>query len=73
MHSKRITWLLLTLLLLSCVSCQGKLDRRIPLDAATVQCQTDCVSVSKAFLKEHADLFDELIRTKAALEQERKR
>lgn len=34
---------------------------------ATLQCQKACVSVSKGFVKEHAELFDELIRTRAAL------
>lgn len=48
-------------------SCSTKLDRNAPIGGATVQCQADCVQVSKGFVKEHAELFDELIRTKAAL------
>lgn len=51
----------------SIVSCSSKLGLNVPASDATVQCKTDCVSVSKAFVKEHANLFDELIRTKAAL------
>ena len=41
---------------------------------ATVQCQTNCVSVSKEFVKEHGRLFARVIRLKAALKlcQERK-
>ena len=39
----------------------------VPASDATTQCKADCVSVSKAFIKEHANLFYELIRTKAAL------
>ena len=54
---------------LSFVSCANRPDPRIPLSPATAQCTVDCVSVSKAFAKEHADLFDEVIRTRAALEQ----
>jgi hypothetical protein len=36
---------------------------------ATVQCTTDCVQVSKGFLKEHAELFNEAIRLRAELAQ----
>jgi hypothetical protein len=39
----------------------------VPADAATVQCRQECVSVSRAFVKEHANLFDEVIRLRAAL------
>jgi hypothetical protein len=35
---------------------------------ATMQCQTDCVSVSKGYAIEHGQLFDEVIRLRAALE-----
>jgi hypothetical protein len=54
-------------------SCASKVPN-VPASDATVQCHTDCVQVSKAFLKEHADLFDEVIRTKSALKlcQEKK-
>lgn len=34
---------------------------------ASVVCTQDCVPVTKGFVKEHAALFNELIRTKAAL------
>ena len=67
------TWSLMMLCWLSFVSCSHEPDRKITPSPATAQCTTDCTSVSNAFLKEHADLLDELIRTKAALEQERKR
>ena len=46
----------------------------VPASDATVQCQKDCVSVSKAFIKEHGNLFDEAIRLRASLKmcQEKK-
>ena len=53
--------------LLSTVSCSTKLDPNLVIGEASVQCSSDCVSVTKGFVKEHANLFDELIRTKAAL------
>ena len=47
--------------------CQGRLDHSVPIGPATVQCdetmRPDCISVSRAFVLEHADLFDRLIRT----------
>ena len=52
---------------LSIVSCSTKLDPNLVIGEASVQCTTDCVAVTKGFVKEHATLFDELIRTKAAL------
>lgn len=52
---------------LTIANCASKLDPNAPIGGATVQCQADCVQVSKGFVKEHAELFDELIRTKAAL------
>lgn len=48
-------------------SCANKLDRNAPIGAETTQCAEDCVMVSKAFVKEHAVLFDENIRFRAAL------
>ena len=51
----------------SIVSCSPKLDPNLVIGEATLQCKVDCVSVSRGFVKEHATLFDELIRTKAAL------
>lgn len=53
--------------LLSIVSCASKPDPNLVIGEATVQCKANCVSVSRGFVKEHADLFDELVRTKAAL------
>lgn len=61
------------ILLLSVTSCQSKPAQSIPASDATVQCQKDCIAVSKAFVKEHANLFNEVIRTKAALEDCRKK
>jgi hypothetical protein len=49
------------------VSCANKLDPNLVIGESTVECKVDCVSVSKGFIKEHATLFDELIRTKASL------
>lgn len=57
----------------SIVSCSTKPAPNVPASDASVQCTVDCVSVTKAFVKEHANLFDELIRTKAALEEARKK
>lgn len=56
------------LCLCSSVSCASKPDT-VLIGAATVQCQVDCVRVSKAFVKEHAEVLDRLIRTEAALMQ----
>jgi len=53
--------------LLSIVSCASKRDPNLAIGAATLQCQVECVSVSKAFVKEHAELFDEDIKLRAAL------
>lgn len=44
----------------------------VPPSDATVQCTVDCWPVSKAFVKEHANLFNEVIRLRAALEECRK-
>ena len=53
---------------MSIASCASVPDYKLaPRTGATVQCQTDCVSVSRTFLKEHADLFDEVIRARASL------
>lgn len=71
--SPKMIGLLMTLCLLSFVSCTKKPGLSVPASNATAQCKTECVSVSKAFVKEHANLFDELIRTKAALEEARKK
>lgn len=53
--------------MLSTAACAEKSAPRIDPGGATVQCKQDCISVNKAFVVEHAYLFDELIRTKAAL------
>lgn len=53
--------------LLTIVSCDSKLVPNVPLGEMTLQCTKDCVSVSKAFIKEHAELFDEDIKLRAAL------
>jgi hypothetical protein len=50
----------------SWIGCAATLPN-VPADAATTQCQTDCVQVSKAFVKKAANIYDELIRMKAAL------
>lgn len=55
------------LCLMSSVSCVSKPARSAAPSAATTRCQVDCVIVSRAFVKEHADLFDEVIRCRAAL------
>lgn len=57
----------LILCLLSTANCANKLDPNAPIGAETTQCAEDCVMVSKAFVKEHAVLFDENIRFRAAL------
>ena len=53
--------------LLSIASCSTKLDPNLVIGDASVNCERGCVTVTKGFIKEHANLFDELIRTKAAL------
>ena len=53
--------------LLGTVSCAGNKVPEVPASASSVRCMQDCVSVTKAFVKEHADLFDEAIRLRAAL------
>ena len=65
---KTMTGMLLILCLMSTVSCALKPVPR-PASGATVRCAADedCVSVSKAFVREHGELFDENIRLKAAL------
>ena len=55
------------LCLLSIVSCSGKLDPNLVIGESSLMCDLDCVVVTKGFIKEHANLFDELIRTKASL------
>lgn len=69
-------FLLTTILLLMCslVSIGGCFNKPVPKAAysdASVACdqavRKDCWSVTPAYVKEHANLFDELIRTKAAL------
>lgn len=59
--------------LLSIETSCSKPALNVPASDATTRCTVNCVSVSKAFIKEHANLFDELIRTKAALEDCRKK
>lgn len=49
-------------------SCVSKPDPKPdPPSGATVACTTDCFSVSTAFIREHAQLFDEVVRLRAAL------
>ena len=67
MRLAKMTGLGAMLFLASCGLFGSKPDPSVPANAATVQCQTDCVPVSKAFIKEHADLYDEVIRLRAAL------
>ena len=52
---------------LSIASCVSRPDPNLSIGASTVACTVDCVPVSKAFVKEHAELFDEVIRLRAAL------
>lgn len=61
---RRIVLLLSAILL---PSCSPTIDKHAPASPASVVCQTNCVSVTPAFVKEHADLFDEVIRLRAAL------
>ena len=63
-------WLMLSLVTI--VSCTTKPVPSVPASDATVQCEKDCWSVSKAFVKEHANLFNEVIKLRAALEECRK-
>jgi hypothetical protein len=56
--------LLAMLCSVSIVSCTPK-PSPVPHHDATVRCTTDCVSVSKAFVKEHALLFNEVIKLRA--------
>lgn len=65
--------LLAMLCLVNIVSCTSKQGLSVPASDATTRCKTDCVSVSKALVKEHANLFDEAIRLRAALEDCRKK
>ena len=48
-------------------SCANKLNPSMPPSAASVQCMTDCVAVTKTYVKEHAELFAEVIRLRAAV------
>ena len=50
--------------LLSTASCA---TAPAPSSDASVQCTAECVLVTKALVKEHADLFQEAIRLRAAL------
>ena len=59
--------LLVMLSSLPFVSCASK-SKPILIGDVTVQCHTDCVPVSKAFIKEHADWGLENVRLKAALD-----
>ena len=60
--------------LMSTASCTNKLaPNPVTPSDATVQCTVDCWSVSKAFVKEHANLFNEVIKLRAALEECRKK
>jgi hypothetical protein len=52
---------------MSIASCTHKLAPSVPASDATVQCVTDCWSVSKSYVKEHANLFNEVIKLRAAL------
>lgn len=57
--------------LMSIGGCASKLVPRAPSSAASVQCEdgtgNHCWSVTPAYVKEHALLFDEVIRLRAAL------
>ena len=57
--------------LLSTASCSSKPVPKAAFSDASVQCDAtvrkDCWSVTPAYVKEHAILFDEAIRLKAAL------
>jgi hypothetical protein len=48
------------------VSCASKVPK-VPASNAEAGCKVDCVPVTKAFLKEHAELYDQLIRVKTNL------
>jgi len=66
-----VTILLWTCSLLSIGGCFSKPVPKAAFSDASVSCdqkvRKDCWSVTPAYVKEHANLFDELIRTKAAL------
>ena len=51
----------------SCGILNSKPAPSVPASDASVQCRQDCVSVTKAFVKEHANLYDEAIRLRASL------
>jgi hypothetical protein len=72
---QKMTGLAVMLCLLSTVSCSTKLDPNLVIGESSLRCDLDCVVVTKGFIKEHAKMFDQLIRTKAALKmcQEKKR
>jgi hypothetical protein len=63
--SRKAIGLLLTLSLLSTVSCANSIPPNRA--GASVQCTSDCVAVTKGLLIEHAELFNEVIRLRMAL------
>lgn len=64
---KAASGMLLMLCWLSFAGC-GSTPRVVAVGAPTVQCKTDCVSVSQGFIQEHGDLLEETIRLKAKLD-----
>ena len=65
MKPSRIAIGLLSMLLWWSIGACDKRPASVLIGDATAQCTVDCVSVSKGFLKEHANLFDEVIRLRA--------
>ena len=61
------TMLLLTSLWASTACSTNKPLAVEELPPATAQCKTNCVMVSKEFVKEHGRLFARVIRLKAAI------
>jgi len=70
-RSGRMMTLLLMCSLVSIAGCFSKPVPKAASSDASVSCdptvRKDCWSVTPAFVKEHAQLYDELTRTKAAL------
>lgn len=66
-RSQKMIGLLVIGCLCSSVSCAKKPALNVLVGDATVECKTDCVAVSKGFVREHGQLLDEVIRTRAAL------